>query len=135
MRERLVNDYLKRAEFRLEILEVYKEKADYPDVVREGQETIELMLKALIMGCGLEVPKIHDVGRYISENLELFPNTIRKNIKQIVRISREARKEREISFYGMEDWIPLDEYSLEDAEKIIKDAKFIKDSVFKAIGK
>jgi HEPN domain-containing protein len=135
MRERLVNDYLKRAEFRLEILEGYKEKTDYPDVVEEGQETIELMLNALVMGCGLEVPKIHDVGRYISENLELFPDNIRKNIKQIVRISREARKERDFSFYGMEDWIPLDEYSLEDAEKIINDTKFIKDSVFMAIGK
>ena len=68
MRERLVNDYLKRAEFRLEILEVYKEKADYPDVVREGQETIELMLKTLIMGCGLEVPKIHDGQIYFRKS-------------------------------------------------------------------
>jgi hypothetical protein len=43
------------------------------------------------------------------------------------------RKEREIAFYGMEDWIPLDEYSLEDAEQAIRWAKFIRDVVLEAI--
>ena len=46
--DRLALDYLKRAKIRLEVLEVLYEKGDYPDVVREAQEVVELALKAVL---------------------------------------------------------------------------------------
>ncbi|MGQ9623722.1 MAG: HEPN domain-containing protein [Candidatus Caldatribacteriaceae bacterium] len=55
--KRLVRDYLNRAEKRLKILKILE--GDYPDVVRESQEVVELLLKALLMEVGLDVPKAH----------------------------------------------------------------------------
>jgi hypothetical protein len=41
----------------------------------------------------------------------------------IKAISKRLRKERELSFYGAEDFIPTEEYDLADAEQAIKDAR------------
>ena len=133
MRTKLIRDYIKRAEKRIKALEFLKQEQDYADVVRESQETVELLLKALIMSVGLEVPKVHDVSRFIEVNLDLFPKTIKQNIGKIKKISRELRKERELSFYGAEDWIPLEEYTEEDAEQAINWVKEIKETVVKAL--
>ncbi len=133
MRKRLIEDYLNRASIRLEMLEFLKKKGDYPDVVREAQEVVELLLKALIMNAGLEVPKVHDVSRFIEKNLSLFPDIVKTNINKIKEISRTLRKERELSFYGADDWIPLDEYSLQEAERAIQWASEIKTIVERVI--
>ncbi|MGC8650717.1 MAG: HEPN domain-containing protein [Hydrogenobaculum sp.] len=132
-RHRLVKDYLIRSEKRLKALEFLKSEQDYADVVREAQEVVELLLKALIMAYGLDIPKVHDVSKFIEENLNVFPDIISSNITKIKQISRTLRKEREISFYGMEDFIPSEEYTKEDAEQAINWAREIKDIVEKAI--
>lgn len=121
----LVEDYLKRAEKRIKTLEFLYNLEDYADVVREAQETVELLLKGLIMMVGLEVPKVHDVSRFIEPHLELFPKVIVENFQSIKKISRTLRKERELSFYGTLDWIPSEEYNSEDAERAISWAKKI----------
>ncbi|HEK25325.1 MAG TPA: HEPN domain-containing protein, partial [Hydrogenobaculum sp.] len=131
-RYRLVKDYLIRSEKRLKALEFLKSEQDYADVVREAQEVVELLLKALIMAYGLDIPKVHDVSKFIEENLNVFPDIISSNITKIKQISRTLRKEREISFYGMEDFIPSEEYTKEDAEQAINWAREIKDIVEKA---
>lgn len=118
-RIRLVKDYLFRAEKRIKALEFLKSEQDYADVVREAQEVVELLLKALIMAFGLEVPKMLDVSKFIELNLEAFPLVIRENLDRIKEISRKLRKERELSFYGLEDWIPSEEYTLDEAEQAI----------------
>ncbi|PMP89933.1 MAG: DNA-binding protein [Hydrogenobaculum sp.] len=132
-RYRLVKDYLIRSEKRLKALEFLKSEQDYADVVREAQEVVELLLKALIMAYGLDIPKVHDVSKFIEENLNVFPDIISSNITKIKQISRTLRKEREISFYGMEDFIPSEEYTKEDAEQAINWAREIKDIVEKAL--
>ncbi|MCX8070172.1 MAG: HEPN domain-containing protein [Thermodesulfovibrionales bacterium] len=119
MRQKLINDYLKRSDVRIQMLEFLKDKGSYADVVRESQEIVELILKALIMSVGLEVPKVNDVSRYIEKNINLFPQVISDNLKKIKEISRTLRKDRELSFYGAEDWIPSDEYDVNDAEQSI----------------
>jgi len=111
-----------------------KGEEDYPDVVRKAQEIVELLLKALLFYGGLDIPKVHDVGKYISNNLELFSEKIKQNIDRISNISRELRKEREISFYGMEDWIPLEEYTQEDANRAIEWAEYIYKVVKEEVG-
>lgn len=129
----MVRDYLNRAEKRLKILKVLEDEGDYPDVVRESQEVVELLLKALLMEVGLDVPKVHDVSRHLRENLELFPDPIKESMDEIVEISRRLRKERELSFYGALDWIPSEEYTLADARKARSDAERIYELVQKAI--
>ena len=133
MRKSLIEDYLKRGQIRIKMLKFLKKEKDYPDVVREAQEVVEILLKALILWAGLEVPKLHDVSKYIEKHLDLFPEIIQQNIKKIRKISRELRKEREMAFYGAEDWIPLEEYTEEDAQRAIKWATEIYELVSKAL--
>ncbi|WP_457753445.1 HEPN domain-containing protein [Thermococcus sp.] len=123
--DRLVEDYLKRAEIRVEALTFYYQKKDYPDVVREAQEAVELALKALLRFIGVDVPKVHDISRFLLEYKDRLPPEIQFNLREIRRISKELRKEREISFYGAEDFIPLEEYTAEEAEEAIEKAKFV----------
>ncbi len=132
--DRLSEDYLKRASVRLEVLEVFYNKGDYADVVREAQEVVELVLKAVLRNAGIDVPKIHDVSRILERHKESIPEEIRKNLKKIMMISKRLRKERELSFYGAEDFIPLDEYTAEEALQAIEDAKFVVEIVKKAYG-
>lgn len=120
MRKRLVSHYLFRAEKRIKSLYFLPEEKDYADVVREAQEVVELLLKALLLYAGLSVPKFHDVTKFIEENMDFFSDNLRNNFNEIRRISRRLRKEREIAFYGAEDWIPSEEYTIEDAQMAIK---------------
>jgi HEPN domain-containing protein len=55
------------------MLEFLKNEGAYADVVREAQEVVELMLKGLTLYYGLDVPKVHDVSRFIEENINVFP--------------------------------------------------------------
>lgn len=114
-------------------MEFLKEEKDYADVVREAEEVVELLLKALIMAFGLEVPKVHDVSKFIEANKEAFPQVIRDNLFRIKEISRKLRKERELAFYGLEDWIPSEEYTLKEAEQAIDWAKEIQSIAKKAL--
>lgn len=133
-KSRLVEDYLKRSEKRINALVFLKEQNAYADVVREAQEVVEILLKGLIMLYGLEVPKVHDVSRYIEKNIEAFPQIVKDNLTKIKEISRTLRKERELAFYGLEDWIPSEEYSLEDAERAINWSREIKGILDKVMG-
>ena len=122
-KKRLVDDYIFRAEKRIKMLEFLKKEESYADVVREAQEVVELLLKGLILFFGLDVPKIHDVSKFIEQNIEIFPEIVKENIEKLKIISKTLRKERELAFYGLIDWIPSEEYTLKDAEKAINWAK------------
>lgn len=125
MKDGLAEAYLKKARVRLQALNFYTEKEAYSDVVREAQELVELLLKAVLRAVGVEVPKIHDVGRTLEKHRQLLPPLFKENLGEVKRISKRLRKERELSFYGAEDFIPTEEYDLEDAQEAIKDAEFI----------
>ncbi|MDI1471648.1 HEPN domain-containing protein [Thermodesulfovibrio sp. 1176] len=118
-----MKDYIFRAEKRIKMLEFLKNEEAYADVVRESQEVVELLLKGLMIAFGLDVPKVHDVTKYIEQNIEIFPEIVKGNIEKLKTISKTLRKERELSFYGLIDWIPSEEYTLEDADKAINWAK------------
>ncbi len=121
----LAKDYLNKVEKRLKTLPIFMNENDYSDVIREGQEIIELCLKAMLRQVGIEPPKWHDVGGLLIENKEKFPKEVRENVKKIAQVSKELRKERELAFYGDIDFIPSEEYKKEDAEKVIKDIHFV----------
>lgn len=95
--------------------------------VRRCQETVELALKAVLRGSGIEVPHVHDVGIFFVEHAERFPETFTKHLDRVVSISRRLREEREISFYGDDEVGAPPErlYSAQDAEEALGDARFI----------
>lgn len=119
MHEKLAADYFKRAEIRRSILNILFEKEDYADIVRESQEIVELILKGISILFGIEFPKAHDIGNLLYENLDLFPEELKGHIPRLSKISKILRKDRELSFYGSEDIVPLDYYTVEDGNEAI----------------
>lgn len=122
---RLSQSYLKKAAIRLKTLRFMHNEAGYSDVVREAQECVELLLKGLLRHLGIEVPKTHDVSSVLRIHQDKMPDIIQKNLNEITIISRTLRKERELAFYGAEDWIPTDEYSEVDSSEAILKAERI----------
>ncbi len=110
---------------RFQALLFYKERGAYSDVVQEAQEMVGLLLKAVLRGIGAEVPKVHDVGRVLEKHRRLLPQALQVHLEEVKQVSKRLRKERELSFYGADDFIPTEEYTLEDAEKAIAEAKFV----------
>lgn len=121
----LAKSYFIKAEKRLKILNVLLNEEDYSDVVREAQEIVELSLKGMLRFVGVEPPKYHDVGPLIVEHKKRFKGISSKEIMKIAQISRKLRKERELAFYGDIDFIPTEEYTLDDANEAIEDARFV----------
>lgn len=115
--DKLALAYLKKAQARLKALDFLHNEQAYSDVVREAQECVELLLKALLRHMGLEVPKVHDVSRHLEEHKDALPAVIRDHLEEITTISRSLRKDRELSFHGTEDWIPTEEYRKTDSDE------------------
>jgi HEPN domain-containing protein len=92
-------------------------------VVREAQEIVELALKGMLRQVGVEPPKWHDVGGFLLQFGDRFPAFERDQLERLAEISARLRKEREFSFYGDIDFIPTEQYSLEDAQRAIDEAQ------------
>jgi HEPN domain-containing protein len=129
----LAESYFKKAVDRLDILDLLFEKGAFSDVIRESQEIVELSLKGMLRYIGVEPPKIHDVGGLLLEHKEKFPEDIAKRLKSLAGISKRLRKERELAFYGDIDFIPTEEYTKDDAEEAIGDARLVVDTARKLI--
>jgi len=123
--DELAKSYLIKATARLNILHSFIEEEAYSDVVREAQEVVELALKAMLREMGIEPPKWHDVSGLILENRDKLPQKVAANAERLAKISKWLRKERELSFYGDIDFIPTEEYSLEDVQRARRDAQFV----------
>ena len=128
----LTLSYLDKSRVRFKALIFYKDNGAYSDVVREAQELVELLLKAVLRAIGVEVPKVHDVGRALEKHSDALPKIINENLDEIKKISKRLRKERELSFYGADDFIPTEEYDLDDAMMAIKETEFIINIIEKA---
>ncbi|MCX7668326.1 MAG: HEPN domain-containing protein, partial [Atribacterota bacterium] len=102
----LTRAYLAKAQVRFKALKFYYDEGAYSDVVREAQEMVELLLKAVLRTMGVEMPKVHDVGRVLEQYRNVLPLPLPEHIEEVKRISKRLRKERELSFYGAEDFIP-----------------------------
>jgi HEPN domain-containing protein len=121
----LARSYFEKARKRLRALGTLFEDAAYSDVVRESQELVELALKGVLRFVGVEPPKQHDVGKLLLEHRERLPAPVAAAADRLAEISRRLRKEREFAFYGDEDFIPTEEYTREDAEAALDDARFV----------
>lgn len=117
--QRLVQDYLKRAKIRFHALAVLVKAQDHPDVIRESQEIIELLQKAILMVMGIHPPKWHDTIDIILENTDKLPPEAAEALETLRRDSKWLRSQREIAFYGEADFLPLEGYSDDDAHRAI----------------
>jgi len=121
--EQLYRDYLIRAEGRLKALETLFNEALWADVVRESQEVVELSLKGLLRYMRVEVPRIHDVSGVLEANEEKIPSAIKKSLGELVDISQDLRRDRELAFYGSEDITPHEFYKKKHAQAAKDKAK------------
>lgn len=129
----LVQDYLIRCHSRMAAIDVLYKHQNWADVVRESQETVELALKALLKHCNIEVPKIHDVGDILLENETRLPEELKKDCQKFSEISRDLRRDRELSFYGSEDLTPSEFYKEKDAKKAKEEAQWLVTTISKAL--
>jgi len=113
----LAADHVRRAEIRLEALDVLFDRKSWADVVRESQEVVELALKGLLRAHGVEPPRIHDVSDVLLAERRRFPDSLQEKLDDLTSISRELRRDRELAFYGAEDLTPSGFYSRSDAER------------------
>lgn len=125
MTSSLYQDYLKRARVRLEVLDIFFQRQSYADAIRESQEVVELLLKALLRKFSIDPPHWHDVSRILIENQAALPEMIQTDLNRICAVSKRLRKERELSFYGDEDFIPSDEYTKDQAKEAISDSRWL----------
>ncbi len=114
---KLAEDYIRRAQIRLQVLDTLYEAGSWADVVRESQEVVELALKGLLRLSNVESPRIHDVGQVLLDNLELLPEAVRPHAAKLADYSRSLRRDRDLAFYGSEDLTPLDFYREKDADQ------------------
>lgn len=129
----LALDYVTRCQKRLKAIDTLFEEEAWADVVRESQEVVELALKALLRQFQVEVPRIHDVSGVLENERERFPSQIRKDLKKLMSISRDLRRDRELAFYGSEDLTPQDFYKKDDAATARSSAQFVVNSVRKVV--
>lgn len=120
----LARSYLRKAQVRLDVLDLLLRKDAYSDVVREAQELVELALKAVLRQIGIEPPKWHDVGTILLEHRDRLPGVADADLERLAAGSAWLRKERELSFYGDIDFIPTERYGRDDAERAIDAARF-----------
>jgi hypothetical protein len=118
----LARDYVHRAEIRLRALEVLFDAESWADVVREAQEVVELALKGLLRAHGISPPRVHDVSDVLDAERAHLPQALESEIDDLIRISRDLRRDRELAFYGAEDLTPSGFYERGDAERALSAA-------------
>lgn len=116
----LARDYLRRARMRVKAVEALVAAGDFADAVRESQETVELAIKALLKLKGLTYPRAHDVARLL-RGAEISGSLLTaQEVGEVEMVSKALRRDRELSFYGDEDVVPLEYYERTDAELALR---------------
>jgi len=129
----MARSYIRQGLERIRHAEEALNNGNYPYVIRQSQEAVELLLKAALRLVGIEPPKWHDVGPILRREKLRFPNWFREHIPSLARISRRLRREREPAMYGDEELgIPPEEiYDKIDAEEALEWARLVADLVQK----
>lgn len=121
--DELARSYFDRAGKRLLALRVLMHAGAYPDVVRQAQEIVELVLKGMLRWVGVDPPKWHDVGGIVVEHAAKFPASLRAELPELAAISLRLRRDREAAFYGDIDLIPEQVFGHEAAQRALSDAE------------
>lgn len=113
----LPNAYLRKCKSRLKALKVLFDDENYSDVVRESQEIVELSSKGILRMALIDPPHRHDVAEELKQALPSLGSEYKKAIHEIMVANHWLRREREMAFYGAEDFNPVEGYSIHDAER------------------
>ncbi|MEM1986311.1 MAG: HEPN domain-containing protein [Nitrososphaeria archaeon] len=118
----LAKSNIRQAEERFRHAKEALTSGNFPYVVRQCQEAVELALKASLRLVGVEPPKWHDVGPVLKREREKFPKWFQEKVDELASISRSLRKERELAMYGDEEAgvSPEELYIRSDAEYALK---------------
>ena len=96
------SNYLRQAATRLRGLELYMELRDWPTVVREAQEVVELCLKGALRFVAVEPARTHDVAGILRRSAARFPVWFADEIPDLATISTALAGQRGPAFYGDE---------------------------------
>jgi len=123
----IARSHLRQARLILAEAERYQRDGVWHLAVRRSQESVELALKGLLRGAGLEVPHVHDVSAFLVEHSGRLPAVLLPHLDRLVSVSRRLRREREVSFYGDEESgaAPDRLYTGGDAEQAVGDARLV----------
>lgn len=121
--DELARSYFNRSAKRWLALEVLMQHDAFPDVVREAQEIVELVLKGMLRAVGIDPPKWHDVGQILVEHADKFPPALRTELADFATISRRLRRDREAAFCGDTDLIPEQVLDRSSAQQALDDAR------------
>ena len=121
--DELARSYFSRATKRMLALRVLLDAEAFPDVVREAQEIVELALKGMLRGVGVDPPKWHDVGSVLVEHRQKFAPPLQAELDALAKISLRLRRDREAAFYGDIDLIPERVFDRESAERAFSGAE------------
>jgi len=127
--EEIARSHLRQARLILAEAERYQRDGVWHLAVRRSQESVELALKGLLRGAGLEVPHVHDVSPFLVEHAARLPGALTPQLDRLVSVSRRLRREREVSFYGDEESgaAPDRLYTRGDADDAVRDARLVVD--------
>lgn len=109
--------YLKKCTSRLKALKVLEEDENFSDVVRESQEVVELCSKGILRVALIDPPHRHDVAAELELAKEKFGESLHKRMDDLIRANHWLRREREMAFYGADDFDPTEGYSKADGDK------------------
>ncbi|MBN8509536.1 MAG: HEPN domain-containing protein [Burkholderiales bacterium] len=127
--DELARSYFSRSAKRLLAVELLMQHEAFPDVVREAQELVELVLKGMLRAVGIDPPKWHDVGQILVEHAAKFPAGLQAELPALAAISRRLRRDREAAFYGEIDLIPEQVFDRESARQALDAARRVLDGV------
>jgi HEPN domain-containing protein len=115
--------YLKKSKSRLRALKVLMEDQNYSDVVRESQEIVELCSKGILRVALIDPPHLHDVANELMGVVDTLGKTFLPAIESLATANHWLRREREMAFYGADDFDPTEGYSIKDAERAFEFAE------------
>lgn len=115
--------YAKKCISRLKAIQVLKDDENFSDVVRESQEVVELASKGILRLALIDPPHRHDVASELKEALRVLGKEHTQVMAEIITANHWLRREREMAFYGADDFDPTEGYSIKDAERAIAYAK------------
>jgi HEPN domain-containing protein len=121
--DELARSYFTRSGKRMLALELLMQHEAFPDVVREAQEVVELVLKGMLRAVGIDPPKWHDVGQILLAHASRFPAPLQAQLPAYASISQRLRRDREAAFYGEVDLIPEQAFDRIAAQRALDDAR------------
>ena len=108
------------------------ESEDHSGSLKYLQECLEYAVKAVLIAYGIDYPKIHEVGRFLYEIAEKYPEWFLKQIPNIAEVTDSLARGRPKFRYpyehpledfktAAEEILPKAEKALESCRKLIRE--------------